>query len=70
MKLLRFSSSGTVLVTDDEFEALQLRSRAVQTTWAARIQSHIGNAPLLEGRENSVRVALVVEESKEELVTA
>lgn len=65
MKTLKFSSSGEVLVTDAEFEKLALGDRYEQTKWAARIQSHIGNAPLLEGRENSVRVSLLVKSHPE-----
>jgi hypothetical protein len=66
MKTLHWSASGKVLVTDEDFEALDLGSRIMQTTVAARIQSHIGEAPILEGRESTVRVALSVEDAKPE----
>ena len=70
MKTLRFSASGEVLVSDEDFEALQLGNRMVQSSVAARIQSHIGSGPLLDGRENAVRVSLVVPKPVEMEVAA
>lgn len=67
LRTVRFTVTGSVLISDADFQKLWLHDPAMQTTWASRIQSHMGEAPLLDGRENSTRVSLIVDEAPKEL---
>lgn len=67
MRTVKVRIDGEVLVTDEDFAKLWLHDRTMQSTWAARVQSHMGEAPIFDGRENSTRVSLIVDEQPKAL---
>jgi hypothetical protein len=67
VKTITVRVDSRVLVSDEDFTKLWLHDPLMQTTWAARIQSHMGDAPLLEGRESEVRVGLLVKDEPKKL---
>lgn len=67
MKTIRIRADADVLVSDEDYLKLWLHDSTMRGTWAARIQSHLGDGPLLEGRESKVRVALVMRDQPKEL---
>lgn len=65
MKTVVVNAWVKVLVTDEDAEKLNLGNRMAQTAYAARIQSYLGDAPLVASRESLTRVSLSVEGPKE-----
>jgi hypothetical protein len=67
MQTVHFTITGKVLFTDADFKKLWLADPTMQSTWISQLQSHASEAPLIDGRENTIGVRLIVAEPPKEL---
>lgn len=63
MKSIRVTINASVLVSDEDFYALNLDKPMALNGAAYRIQSWVGEAPLFDGRESAIQVSAKLDKS-------
>lgn len=67
MKMITVRIDCDVLVTEAEFERLNLTNRMAREHVAGDLDSYISQAPLFRGKEHTIRVGVKPERSEDEV---